>query len=145
IWNSGVTLFLTNCTISGNFAGDGGGIYNTDETVTLTNCTLAGNSAGLGGAISNHSTSPPSSRDAYVRLTNCTLSGNTITSAAGAAISNIEADNIVNGGAPVAFVYLTGCTISGNSGPPGVIGILDQANHGHTQVTLASCILNQCR
>ena len=40
------TTTLTNCTVSGNSAGnDGGGLYNYGGTITLTNCTVSGNSA----------------------------------------------------------------------------------------------------
>ena len=54
-------MTLTNCTVSGNTAGDGGGLDNDDgldfpvfglgvATTTLTNCTVSGNTAsGNGG------------------------------------------------------------------------------------------------
>ena len=45
--NSG-TATLTGCTISGNSASFGGGVFN-GGTATLTNCTIAGNSAGTSG------------------------------------------------------------------------------------------------
>ena len=49
---------LTNCTLSGNSAARGGGIYNSRSTrgarITMTNCTLSGNSASMsGGGIYN--------------------------------------------------------------------------------------------
>ena len=49
-------LILTNCTISGNTAFDGGGIYNFAGTLTLTNSTVADNTAsgGYGGGIYNN-------------------------------------------------------------------------------------------
>ena len=36
---------LTNCTVSGNSAGQGGGLENVYGMTTLTNCTVSGNSA----------------------------------------------------------------------------------------------------
>ena len=50
IYNAG-TLTLTNCTLSGNYAGEyGGGIYNASgSTLTITNCTVSGNSASYSG------------------------------------------------------------------------------------------------
>ncbi len=69
IYNEGyyATLTLTHCTVSGNSAGWGGGIYTSYATLTLTNCTVSGNSAEAGGGIFNEYT--------LTTLTNCTLSG----------------------------------------------------------------------
>ena len=44
------TATLTNCTVSGNSASKGGGVYNgvhdnRRTTLTMTNCTVSGNSA----------------------------------------------------------------------------------------------------
>ena len=68
---AGGTATLTNCTVSGNSAGygGGGGLYNNGGTATLTNCTVSGNSAadGGGGCINAVGTTT---------LTNCTVSGN---------------------------------------------------------------------
>ena len=44
---------LNNCTVSGNSADWGGGLYNFYGTAKLTNCTISGNSAGLGGGVYN--------------------------------------------------------------------------------------------
>jgi hypothetical protein len=57
--NSGASLALANCTLSGNSAtnagalqGNGGGIYvNPGASLTLTNCTVSGNSANVSGEI----------------------------------------------------------------------------------------------
>ena len=44
---------FTDCTISGNSAGDGGGLYNTTGTFKLTDCTISGNTAEGGGGLDN--------------------------------------------------------------------------------------------
>ena len=49
IFNAG-TLDVRNSAVSGNSAGEGGGIYNDQGTVTLTHSTLSRNSAGIFGA-----------------------------------------------------------------------------------------------
>ena len=68
------TTTLTNCTVSGNSAGNDGGGLDTSGgtyggTTTLTNCAVSGNSAGNdGGGLYNKS--------GTTTLTNCTVSGN---------------------------------------------------------------------
>jgi hypothetical protein len=78
IVNQSAFLNITRCTISGNTAFAGAGLYN-DGNATLTNCTIANNTAidnGLGGGraggIYNNNI-------ATLRLTNCTVSGNAAT------------------------------------------------------------------
>ena len=80
IYNNG-TLTLTDCTFSGNSAGEyGGGIYNTG-TATLTATTLSGNMAAVnGGGIYNRGT---------LTLTTSTLSGNSAANNGGG-ISNVD-------------------------------------------------------
>ena len=39
------TATLTDCTVSGNSAANGGGLYSLGGTTTLTDCTISGNSA----------------------------------------------------------------------------------------------------
>ena len=57
IYNGHATLTISNCTLSGNSASSGGGIYNDgtvgSATLTITNCTLSSNTASLGGGIYN--------------------------------------------------------------------------------------------
>jgi hypothetical protein len=65
----GATLTVSNCTVSGNLATFGGGIYIASGTLTVSNCTLSGNAAGSGGG------------GMYIgggtlTVSNCTLSGN---------------------------------------------------------------------
>jgi CSLREA domain-containing protein len=68
ILNKG-TLTLTDTTISRNFAGRGGGIYNFNDTLILTNSTVSENEASdIGGGIYNES--------GNLILTNTTVSGN---------------------------------------------------------------------
>src|SRR2546423_15287768 len=79
VYNDHGNLTLTNCTLSQNAAGQGGGISNDSRdggsaTLKLTNCTLSQNSALGGGAIANRG---DNGGNATVTLTNCTLSGNT--------------------------------------------------------------------
>ena len=72
----GVTLTITNSTVSGNNAGDGigGGIINFG-TLTVTNSTVNGNTASRGGGIFNDG--------AMVTLTNSTVSENVALSGIG--------------------------------------------------------------
>ena len=77
IFNEGATLTLTDCTLSDNSAGHGGGIFNSSfngsATLTLTSCTLSGNSAGgHGGAIYNNG----SDGDATLTLANTIVATN---------------------------------------------------------------------
>lgn len=67
IYNRG-TLVITNSTLSGNYAQEGGAIYNGEGEVTLTNCTLSDNEAIYGGGVFN--------ADGVLTLTNCTAANN---------------------------------------------------------------------
>jgi len=75
------TLYVTNSTISGNFAqSNGGGIFNNGGTVYVTNSTISGNQSKFhGGGIQNGFVQWGS--DLYV--VNSTISGNTATSEGG--------------------------------------------------------------
>ena len=55
---------VTNCTLSGNSAGSGGGMYNIGTSPTVTNCTFSGNNASSGGGMYNVTGSEPT-------MTNC--------------------------------------------------------------------------
>jgi hypothetical protein len=119
IYNSG-TLTLTDCTVSGNSAdeGVGGGIYNSSEgIVMLTNCTVSGNSAILQfGGFYN---------DGTLTLTNCTVSGNS---------AILQFGGFYNGGT----LTLTNCTVSGNSADEGAGGGI---GNGGT-LTLTNCTVS---
>ncbi len=80
------TLTITNCTISGNVAGLGGGIFN-NGMLTITSTTISGNSSSNGGAIYN-------SGGGALTITNSIVSGNSASSGGG--IFNIAAFAITN-------------------------------------------------
>jgi hypothetical protein len=102
----GVTLSLSELTITGASTTNGGGLLN-DGTATLTQCTLSGNSATVdGGAIYNVGN---------LTLTDCTISGNlTLTNPNfnhfdGSALFN------TNNAGKTGTLTLTSSTISGNT------------------------------
>ena len=69
MYNSQSSPTVTNCTFSGNEAGDGGGMCNFRlSSPAVTNCTFSGNEARYGGGVVNFDSSP--------QVTNCTFSGN---------------------------------------------------------------------
>jgi len=67
-------LLIANCTITGNYASDGGGIWHsTESSLTVTDSIIAGNTAdGFGGGIYFYPLQPTTE----LIVTNCTLSGN---------------------------------------------------------------------
>jgi hypothetical protein len=101
VLNSGGTLTLTNCIVSGNTAlKEGGGLATTNGgTTTFSNCTVSGNNApdGAGLAIDNGS----------LTLTNTTVSGN---------VAGNQGGGLYNSGAATT---LTNCTVSANSAATG--------------------------
>ena len=71
LYNDGTTN-LTDCTVSGNSANSGGGLYTQGKSLNLTDCTISANTAsGSGGGLSNSSKS-----NQGLVLTACTVSGN---------------------------------------------------------------------
>jgi hypothetical protein len=101
IYNWG-TAELTSCTVSGNEGEWDGGIYNDGGTAKLTNSTVSDNSAGLGGGISG--AAGLYNRFSTMELTNCTVS------------DNIGGPHTYSGGINnyKGTVALTNCTVSGN-------------------------------
>ncbi len=114
--NTGVTLTISHCLITGNGAFFGGGLAITaDSNVTITNSTIAGNTAlgsNAGGAIHNLGT---------LTLTNSTISGNTNSSGSNAAgglwtsgtttiTHTTIADNESGNGSPAGGIRHTGGT-----------------------------------
>jgi hypothetical protein len=106
--DSGGTLTLASCTVSGNsslagviggpsLAGHGGGINNRG-TLTITSSTISGNSTnGSGGGIESYGT---------VTITSSTISGN----------QNVRGDRTQGGGIDILTgnATITNCTVSGN-------------------------------
>jgi hypothetical protein len=132
IYNAG-TLTLTNCTLSGNSATNGGAIYNTFyATLALNQCTLSGNSALYGGGIAikdiggggilNYGT---------LTLDQCTLSANSAI-IGGGGIGN------VNG-----TLALNQCTLSGNSanGGGGILNYDSRTLNGTATATITNTIV----
>ncbi|HYF64428.1 MAG TPA: MBG domain-containing protein, partial [Herpetosiphonaceae bacterium] len=105
IYNDRSTLILTNVTISGNTAVErGGGLYNAAH-LPLTDVTISGNKARYGGGLFLGGYSP--------RLTNVVISGNTATEQGGGVY--------MSDWSPV----LTNVTISGNTAQSGGGGIFN--------------------
>ena len=134
---------MLDCTISGNTANNGGGIFNSG-TVTLAGCTLSRNStSGIGGAALSVS--------GTMNLTDCTISGNTAPFSAGlylggtstliACTISANTATLPSGGLP-AGIYIRGTTtlvntiVAGNSGPSGAsdIGGLGAASGSHNLI-----------
>jgi len=111
IFNEGgnaATLRLSDCTISGNSADFGGGIFNLNGALTVNNCTISGNGAAFsGGGISNFA----SGAAATLTITNSTISDNSATANDGGGILNGAAGSV----ASIASVIVSNSTLSGNS------------------------------
>ena len=115
-------LTLQNSSISGNVAGDGGGIANSGGTLMVQSSTISGNSAILGGGISSPSIS------GMLTVQNCTISGNSASGSGGGGgiyggaltvqNSTISGNAAVFDGGGIANVgtlTIQNSTISGNS------------------------------
>jgi hypothetical protein len=131
---------LTNCTLAGSSAYNGGGIDTSIGTLTLTNCTLSGSSASNGGGIRNRGT---------LVLANCTLSNSSTTQGGGiyntgtAALTNctLTANSALYGGGLYNFgtAALTNCTLAANlASSGGGIRNLSTVNMLNTIVALNS-------
>ena len=119
IYNDHATLTVNNCTVSGNVASIGGGIFNGSQfggsaTLTINNSTISGNSAwaefisgGIGGGIGNWGEFGGS---ATLTINNSTISDN---SAAGE--SGFGGGIGTSGDFGNATVMINNSTISGNS------------------------------
>jgi hypothetical protein len=118
VFNNG-TATLTRCTIDGNMAAQyGGGFWNLG-TMSCSDCTFSHNTAQYGGAFDNAGT---------LDLSHCTVTENTATKYAGG-VWNLgaltDADTTISqnsakdaGGIDNAIsMVLTHCTIAGNSSP----------------------------
>jgi hypothetical protein len=165
IYNDHAVLTVSNCTLSGNSAGGGGGIYNNGRnggsaSLEILNSTLSGNSAQGGGGI----LSDGASGSASVEIVNSTVSGNSASNEGGgihneggsgsasltvtnSTLSGNSASNmgggIENKGAlGSASVEIVNSTLSGNSATAGGGGILNDGHDGNVLLELGSTILN---
>jgi hypothetical protein len=117
--NTGATLTLESCTLTGHSTNIGGAIFNNGGVLTLTGCTLSGNSANsTGGAV--HSLGTGS-----LAALGCTFSGNSAIGSGGA---------LYTGGT----TSLTQCTFTGNAGQDGG-GIYNQFS---SLLALTHCTLS---
>ncbi len=66
--NNGATLTIAGSTISGNSAGNGGGVHNYNGTVRVVSSTISDNAAGTGGGLANNS--------GALTITGSTVAGN---------------------------------------------------------------------
>ena len=115
--NRNSSPMVTNCTFSGNSTSfSGGGMLNSSSSPTVTNCTFSGNTAGYGGGMVNNSSSPV--------VTNCTFSGNSTSGGGGGGMDNFFSSS-----------ELTNCTFSGNSA---------NGNGGGVTNISASPVLTNC-
>jgi hypothetical protein len=133
VWCESTNALVTNCTLTGNSATEGGGAYGG----TLYNCTLTGNGAFDGGGASdgtlNNCTLTGNwgaygGAAAYATLNNCTLTGNSAIYGGGASYATLNncalTSNSANGfggggnmggeGGGAYYSTLNNCTVTGN-------------------------------
>ncbi len=116
IYSDGISMTITNSTISGNSAKAGNGIFNTGGGMAIINSTVSGNSAnnGVGGGIYNFT-------GGTMEITNSTVSGN----------SNVTVGGVENNG---GTMIITNSTISGNSGSTVNVGGIENEPGGTVNV-----------
>ena len=111
VFNEGgnsATLRLSDCTITGNSADFGGGIFNLNGTLTVDSCTISGNAAAFsGGGIDNSA----SDGAASLTVTNSAISDNSATANDGGGILSGAAGTTLS----VASLIVGNSTLSGNS------------------------------
>ncbi len=138
IYNDHATLTVSNCTLSGNYAGFyGGGIFNdgsrgSSATLTIVNSTLSGNAVEVfGGGIVNDG----QSGSATLTIVNSTLSGNE--ASGGGGIYNTD---FGEGG--TASVQIINSTISSNSAAGNIGGgIVNDGQSGSVSLTIVNSTL----
>ena len=131
-------LTMTNGQPSGNFPDDsGGGIYNDHATLTMNNCTLSGNSAIWGGGIYNAGFNPGGS--AALTVSNSTVSGNSANQTIGRGGGGIYNDGDNNGSATLA---ISNSTLSSNSAPYGGGIVNDGTFAGNAALTVDNCTIS---
>jgi len=126
IYDSGRRSNVSDCTISGNSASEGGGIFVAgNQLVLVMHSTLSGNSGGAVWVSSGGTTGTT------VSINKCTISGNTADAPGGAAVRCEGGPN------SFATAYVVNCTLNGND----VYASGTDADHGWAQVGLTSSIL----
>jgi hypothetical protein len=113
IWNDHSTLTLSNCTITGNYGGNGpgGGIYNDGSsgsaTLSIIASTISGNSTvGSGGGIYN---------DSYAGSTTLSVIGSTVSTNTAAGSGNVGGAIFNDGNFGGATLSISNSTFSGNT------------------------------
>jgi|GEM_PF-871442 len=128
IYNDRSELHITDCTISGNSATGGGGIYLSAEygtgTLSIANCTLTSNSAGAGGAIF----SSVFSGSAVVDIVGTTLTLNSADSG-GAIYSTGDSASLI----------LYDCVLQDNSSNFDGAGVYNNGANGIATLRVDSC------
>ncbi|HVK10311.1 MAG TPA: hypothetical protein VM597_16205 [Gemmataceae bacterium] len=142
--NAGKTAALSGLTITGGYAGEGGGLHN-NGTLTMTNCTVSDNTATIGGCLFSRGT---------LTMTNCTLNGNSVNFIGGGLFlggtttlnnttiggNRATGSNGIGGGVwIVGLITMTNCTVSGNYAG-GEYGGLSWAG-GNGRITLGNTIV----
>jgi hypothetical protein len=164
---NGGSLTMTGCTVTGNSAVFGGGLYNTFGTVSLTNCTVSGNTGKCGGGgVFNFSAGPLAFGGTGVTMTSCTVSGNDtlhpgafgggagVYNGFGSALtmSNCSVSGNTDrsdggGGVLNAFLstaVLTNCTITGNSTTAAGGGVFNMDANFPRRSYSTTTTLNNC-
>jgi hypothetical protein len=116
IYSSGIQTILQNCTISGNHAIYGGGLFvdggNQLAPSTIESTSIFGNTAGSAAGVEMIGETGPGGIRFGVVLRDCTVSDNAATTGGGGIYA-------IGGFSPHATVDIANCTISGNTGGGG--------------------------
>lgn len=137
IFNDRATLNLNRCTVAGNTAVSGGGIFNNgafgDASLSLFSTTLSGNEASnSGGGIS----SSGFDADAVVNLHRSTITGNSAATSGGGIFS------VGSSGVGTASLTLNNTILAGNragaSGPDYSAGLTDLTLQGKNLISTSS-------
>jgi hypothetical protein len=140
VFNEGgnsATLRLSDCTVSGNSADFGGGIFNLNGTLTVDNCTISGNAAAFsGGGIDNSA----SDGAASLTITNSTISDNSATANDGGGILSGAAGTTLS----VASLIVSNSTLSDNSatGNGGAIANTADAAPNNAQAAITNSTIS---
>jgi PKD repeat protein len=139
IWCEPASGMISNCVLTGNSAGQGGGVFRG----TLENCTLSSNSASVGGGASGVAAGYYPTMLAPATLNNCTLADNFASQSGGGTYYGVLdnctlAGNRANYGGGAYHGTLNNCVLTNNSalGDRGYGG-------GACDGTLNNCLLTR--